>query len=157
MEHEIRVLFDNFDFYFLLLISIKSNKMLTKFYTSLQNLIHSPMEKDFFETTQQYFRILGINLKQNEQSAHKYPLFLRNVRTFFVFGSGTIASICYTVTSAKTFEEYIATFYVLSSMLICFSIYTIVVWTMDQFIRFFNDVNEIMQERKLNIYIKSNI
>lgn len=124
--------------------------MLSKFYSFLQNLLNSSMETELFETVQLYFRKLGINLKRSTQ---KYPLILRNVRTFCIFGSGTIASICYTLFEASTFEEYIAAFYVLSSMLICFSTYSFVVWRMDKLIQFFTDVDHYLAERRLDFFI----
>lgn len=111
------------------------------------------MKEEFFESTQKYFRMLGIHLKP---SARKYPFVLRNVRTFCVFGGGTALSFCYTVTLAKTFEELIASFYVLSSMLICLSIYSFVVWRMDKLTRVFSEINDNIQERKFNIQMIEN-
>lgn len=132
----------------------RSNKMLTKFYLSLQNSLNSPMEKELFETTQQYFQKLGINLKQTTQT---YPFIVRNVRTFYVFGSGVVASFFYTFFLAKSFEEYIASFYVLSSMLICFSTYAFVVWRMDKLIQFVADVSQYIEERKSDFQINFNL
>lgn len=119
--------------------------MLSKFYSLLQNLLNSPMQKEFFGTTQLYFQKLGINLKQ---TTRKYPISLRNLRTFCFFGFGTVASVCYTCFLAKTFEEYIASFYVLSSMLICLSIYSFVFWTQDKLIKIFTDFSQYIAERK---------
>lgn len=119
--------------------------MLKKVYLSFLNLLESPMKEEFFQSTQKYFQLLGVNLKQ---APHKYPLNLRNVRTLFAFGVGNIACVCYIVTSAKTFEDFITSFYVLSSMLICFSTFSIVLWRMDRMERLFTEINRKIQERK---------
>lgn len=128
--------------------------MLKKIYSSFLNLLESPMKDEFFESTQKYFRMLGIVLKPSDR---KYPFFLRNVRTFCVFGAGTASSFYYTITSAKTFEEFIVSFYVLSSMLICLSLYSFVVWQMNKLTRVFSEINENIQERKFNIQINAHI
>lgn len=126
-------------------LKVISKKMLTKFQLFLQNLLNFPMEKEFFHTTQQYFRILGINLVKTPQ---KYRLNLQNLRTFFVFGLGSILSLCFTVNLAKTFEEYIVTFYVLSTMVICVLAFAYVFWKTENFKRSFTDIRQNMLERK---------
>lgn len=123
--------------------------MLKKFYLLLQNLLHFPKEAELLQTTQHYFRLLGIHLVQT--TTQKYPLNLQNLRTFLVFTLGTIFSLGYTFCLANTFEEYIATFYVLSSMLICFTIYSFIVWRTKKLIQFFRSVSQFLQKRTIRI------
>lgn len=125
-----------------------STKMLAKFRLLLQNMLKSSTEKEVLSTTQHYFRILGVNLVHAPQ---KYPLNLNNLRTFVVFGLGACSSFCFTCFSAKTFEEYIATFYILSSMLICFSSYTFLVWKGETLRRLFTAFRQNVHERKCAI------
>lgn len=112
----------------------------------LRKFLDFPTKAELLQITQKYFRILGIHLVQTTQ---KYPLNLRNLRTFLVFGSGTIFSLVYTFYLAKTFEEYIATFYVLSSMLICFISFSFIIWRMKRLIRSFSNVSQTIQERTM--------
>lgn len=86
---------------------------------------------------------MGINL---QQSSSNHPLFnTRIMRFLFIFIFGTICSVCYPLFSAKTFEDYIASFYVISSMIICLTIYSSIIWRVQKFQQFFTHLETSVQ------------
>lgn len=101
---------------------------------------------NIFLTIQRTFRMMGIDLMQSIPS--KYPFNVQNLRCIFVYGSGAVASFYYTIYYVNTFEEYIASFYVLSSMLICLTLYSFIVWKMDNLIEFYTFLKNTIQDRE---------
>lgn len=120
--------------------------MMKFFYSFLQSSPYFSKKSELLQTTQMYFRILGINLIQTTQ---KNALNLRSLRTYLVFGSATVSSLCYTLYLAKTFEDYITTLYALSTMLLCLTCYSFVIWRMESFTSFFSERRQMSHEGTL--------
>lgn len=105
---------------------------------------------EFYQTIQRIFQMLGIDLIQTKPQ--KYLFNVKNLRCILVFGSGAVASFYYTFYLVNTFEEYIASFYVLSSMLICLTLYSFIVWKMEKLIEFYTTLKNTIQDREYFIF-----
>lgn len=119
--------------------------MLKRLHLLIQNLLSAPSDNELLKTTQRHLLILGINLAQK---LPKNPLNFHNVKSFFVFASGTILAHCSLVHLAKTFEEYIFTFCVLFTIFANFLAFLYAFWKRDEFMKFLTDIRQNMQERK---------
>lgn len=97
-----------------------------------------------FQIVQKLFRMLGIDLKQ---SIRKHPFNLRNFIALLVYGGGTISSTIYTLFLAKTFGEYIESCYVLSTILMLFTVYVFVIWRMPKLTKFFALIETMTTKR----------
>ena len=99
---------------------------------------------EFYQTIQQIFQMLGIDLMQTIPA--KYFLNVQNLRCILIYGSGTVSSFYYTFNLIDTFEEYISSFYVLSSMVICLTLYSFLVWNTGKLSEIFAKMRTIIQE-----------
>lgn len=121
----------------------RSERMCRKHWKSHLFSIEKKMK--LYKTIQRICRLLGIDLQLVPQ---KYMFNVDNLRCVLLFGSGVLSSICHTFYSANTFEEYIASFYVLSSMLICFTIYSFIIWKIENLIKFYTDFKSAIHTRE---------
>lgn len=92
------------------------------------------------------FQMLGINLRQSNLNHLQFNA--QNMQHLLLFILGTIASICYPIFEANRFEEYIASFYIVSSMIICLTVYASIIWRIQKFVEFFTSLEITIQARE---------
>lgn len=124
--------------------------------TNLKDRNNIKLKPRIFQYTEKMLEILGIELRQ---SAQKYTRFnVRSIWFIFVFICGTIASVCYPIFNAKTFHQYIQSFYVVSSMVICLTCYTSILWRKPKLINIFVSLEGNLQKSRCHnsFRLKSN-
>lgn len=110
-------------------------------------------EMEIFQIVRKLFLMLGIDLKQTVQN-HSFhsALNFRSLTTVLIFGYGTTVCLRELLFNCDTFMEYIFAFYAVSSMILCLTLYTFVLWSSPEFIKFFIRAQNVIQESKSNFY-----
>lgn len=99
-----------------------------------------------FLLIQQHFGILGINLSQ---PTHRHALLnSRILIPLFAFGLGAISCTSYIYYESNSFMEYIVSFYLLSSMFICFVIYMFLICMKSKFFEFIESLENCIEKRE---------
>lgn len=88
-----------------------------------------------FDFIKNYFEVLGIT---SRQSTRKDLLKRQNIVFFIIIGMNVLSSTAFGYYEANSFEEYVDSFYVTSSVFICFSAFGILLWDVPKLYRFIN-------------------
>lgn len=97
-----------------------------------------------FQLTQEYFRILGINIGKTTSRQIK----LRNLTTILVFFSSAISTAYYFFYESETFIEYITAYYLFCCVFNCLLIFLYVTWITPDLFEFIKNFKEITKERE---------
>lgn len=98
-----------------------------------------------FELTQQIFEMSGIT---RHQSTKKYPFNVRILTYLPFFSLSDISCAYYLGNKSNTFIEYIACFYLLTSMSICFMCYVHIVSHMSDVFAFIMTIDNFLEGSK---------
>lgn len=98
-----------------------------------------------FQLSQQYFRMLGIELR--ESPTQKYPINTKNSICVLLYSPGIILCSFYFFYEADAFMAYTFSFVCLSAMIVTVTLYSYIVWAMPN-LDFISNIEEIIQGRE---------
>lgn len=99
-----------------------------------------------FDSIKHYFEILGFI---STQSTRKDLINIQNFIFFLVIGMYLTLTTVFAYHEANSFEQYIDSFYAISSALICLEIYGICFWEMPKLYRFIDALESTINESKM--------
>lgn len=98
-----------------------------------------------YQECQANFAILGINSNQRTRFNGKLMI------AYSVYSSGLISGISFFFFEACTFQEYSNNAYVITSMIICLSTFTNIVFKTDALFQFVGDLAELFEKSEYNL------
>lgn len=99
-----------------------------------------------FESTEQYFLVVGIN---SNQTIQKNRLNVRNSMIMFYFGIAIGCDVSYVIYEAKSFQEYNISIYITSTLLVTLINFVYLIWKTPKVFEIFNCIEDIVNKSKL--------
>lgn len=105
---------------------------------------NTKIELEVFQLSQEYFRLLGINII----SSTSRQINLRTLTSILVFFLGPISCAHYFFFKSKTFIEYIISSYLFCCIFICLLIHPYVTWITPDLYKFIESLKKIAKKRE---------
>ena len=99
-----------------------------------------------FDSIKNCFTVLGFD---SHQSTRKDLLKFKNIISLLLIFIDMILTSVYVYYEASNFEEYVDSIYLLSSMILAFSVFSILIWQIPNHFIFINHLESIITKSKL--------
>lgn len=107
-----------------------------------------PKSVKFFQSTQIYLAILGI---ETHQSIQQHPFNVENLKTLAVFSFTTISSIVYFCRAPNDFMEYNQSLCFTSTVINTMLLLAIIIWKQPELFKYIKNFEIIINESELKL------